>query len=45
MEIITLDEQNIENEHICCGFSDKKAVEGTRLKKEMIKQSLNQFPL
>ena len=33
MKIITLDENNIEDEHICCGFSDKKIAEGYSLKK------------
>lgn len=32
-DFITLDRENIAREHICCGFSDKKSVEGTALKK------------
>lgn len=40
MEIITLDENNIEDEHICCGFSDKKIADGYNLKKELIRQRL-----
>ncbi len=39
-KIISLTEENISNEHICCGFSDKKLAEGTRLKKELIKKRL-----
>lgn len=33
---ITLDNTNIENEHICCAFSDKKCSEGYQLKKEWL---------
>lgn len=33
MSYIDLNRYNIGEEHICCGFSDKKCVEGTRLKK------------
>jgi hypothetical protein len=36
LEIVTLNEDNIETEHICCGFSDKKSAEGYRLKKEWL---------
>lgn len=39
-KIISLTEKNIDNEHICCGFSDKKLAMGTRLKKELIKRRL-----
>lgn len=35
---ITLDSGTIESEHICCAFSDKKCVDGYRLKKEWLKQ-------
>lgn len=35
--IITLDQSNIENEHICCAISDKKCIEGYELKKEWLK--------
>jgi hypothetical protein len=35
-KIIQLDKTNIENEHICCAFSDKKCNEGYELKKELI---------
>ena len=40
-KIITLTKENIDNEHICCGFSDKKLANGTRLKKELIKSRLS----
>lgn len=33
MAYIDLNNYNIGEEHICCGFSDKKCVEGTQLKK------------
>ncbi len=33
MGYIDLTKNNIGEEHICCGFSDKKCVEGTQLKK------------
>lgn len=35
---ITLDPDNIDKEHICCGFSDKKCQEGYALKKEWLKK-------
>lgn len=39
-KIICLTEKNIDNEHICCGFSDIKHTTGTHLKKELIKRRL-----
>jgi hypothetical protein len=36
-KIISLTEDNIDKEHICCGFSDITLAKGTRLKKEFIK--------
>ena len=36
LQIVTLTEGNLEAEHICCGFADKKAVEGYQLKKEWL---------
>jgi len=36
-KIITLNSENIYNEHICCAFSDKKCIEGYNLKKEWLK--------
>ncbi len=37
-KIIKLDKSNIENEHICCAFSDKKCKESYDLKKEWLKR-------
>lgn len=37
-ELITLDERNIDSEHICCALADKKCVPGVKLKKEWLKQ-------
>ena len=36
MEFIKLTKENIQQEHICCGFSDKKCTEGYQLKKEWL---------
>ena len=36
LEIVTLSEDNITTDHICCGFADKKAVEGYQLKKKWL---------
>jgi GNAT superfamily N-acetyltransferase len=38
---ITLDTANMDREHICCAFSDKKCAEGYELKKEWLK---GEFP-
>lgn len=35
-KIIKLDRSNIEKEHICCAFSDKKCIESYNLKKEWL---------
>lgn len=35
---ITLTEDNIDKEHICCAFSDKKCLEGYESKKELCYQ-------
>lgn len=35
---ITLTKDNIDNEHICCAFSDKKCSEGYQMKKEWLRQ-------
>ncbi|AXH14394.1 GNAT family N-acetyltransferase [Malaciobacter mytili] len=44
MQYLILDENNIENEHICCGFSDKKCSEGYKAKKTWLKlQFKNNF--
>ncbi|MCJ7582789.1 MAG: GNAT family N-acetyltransferase [Candidatus Aminicenantes bacterium] len=40
-KIISLTQDNIDHEHICCGFSDQKHVAGTQLKKELIKRRLS----
>lgn len=37
-KIIELDLSNIDNEHICCAFSDKKCKESYDLKKEWLKK-------
>lgn len=36
MNFITLNKENIINEHICCAFSDKKCAEGYQLKKDWL---------
>lgn len=40
MEYITLTEENMEEEHICCAFSDKKCAEGYQAKKDWLKQEM-----
>lgn len=37
---ITLTKENIEKEHICCAFSDKKCKDSYELKKTWLKMSL-----
>lgn len=37
-EYITLTEDNIDKEHICCAFSDKKCLPGYELKKKWLKR-------
>ncbi len=37
-KIITLDKNNLANEHICCGFSDKKSKQGYELKKDGLRK-------
>lgn len=37
-EYITLTEENIDKEHICCAFSDKKCLSGYESKKEWLKK-------
>jgi len=41
LKFITLDKQNIESEHICCAFSDKKTVSGYAAKKEYLSNQIN----
>jgi len=36
MKFIKLTKENIQQEHICCGFSDKKCTAGYQLKKEWL---------
>ncbi len=39
-KIITLTPQNVENEHICCAFADKKCAEGYQSKKQWLMHRL-----
>lgn len=41
MGYITVDKSNIDSEHICCAFSDKKCVDSYRLKKQWLKQEFD----
>lgn len=38
---ITLTKENLDKEHICCAFSDKKCVEGYEMKKAWLKQEFD----
>lgn len=38
MSYITLTKENLDSEHICCAFSDKKCAEGYQLKKDWLKK-------
>lgn len=40
MAYITLTEENIEKEHICCAFSDRKCTEGYEAKKEWLRNEI-----
>ena len=40
-KIIKLDKTNIEKEHICCAFSDKKCKESYELKKDWLKKEFD----
>lgn len=40
-EYITLTKENIDMEHICCAFSDKKCTKGYELKKAWLKQEFD----
>lgn len=40
-KIITLDRSNIDKEHICCAFSDKKCKDSYELKKEWLKNEFD----
>jgi hypothetical protein len=37
-KIITLDQSNIDKEHICCAISDKKCKDSYELKKDWLRQ-------
>lgn len=41
MEYITLTETNLDSEHICCAFSDKKCTHSYDLKKRWLKQEFD----
>ena len=41
IEFITLDKSNIDKEHICCAFSDKKCKESYELKKDWLKKEFD----
>ena len=43
IDFITLTKDNIEKEHICCAFSDKKCQESYNLKKEKTKSRLLRY--
>lgn len=38
---ITLTKENIDTEHICCAFSDKKCIEGYEMKKAWLKKEFD----
>jgi GNAT superfamily N-acetyltransferase len=40
-KIITLDKSNLNSEHICCAFSDKKCKDSYQLKKEWLKKEFD----
>lgn len=40
-KIVTLDRSNIDTEHICCAFSDKKCKDSYELKKEWLKNEFD----
>ena len=41
MPFITLTKANLESEHICCAFSDKKSVEGYKAKKQWLAEEID----
>ena len=41
MEIKTLNEKNIAEEHICCAISDKKCIDGYNQKKNCLKKQFS----
>ncbi|GGY44572.1 GNAT family acetyltransferase [Bacterioplanes sanyensis] len=42
VDVIALDRSNIEDEHICCAFSDKKCAQGYQAKKDWLTQQFEQ---
>ncbi|MBN1486327.1 MAG: GNAT family N-acetyltransferase [Anaerolineae bacterium] len=42
LELVTLTPDNLEDEHICCAFSDKKSVEGYNLKKSWLRERITE---
>lgn len=40
-KIIKIDRSNIDKEHICCAFSDKKCIESYNLKKDWLKKEFD----
>jgi ribosomal protein S18 acetylase RimI-like enzyme len=42
LQIVKLDEDNLESEHICCGFASKKNEEGYRLKKAWLRARIGE---
>ncbi|GMQ60056.1 GNAT family N-acetyltransferase [Vallitalea sediminicola] len=42
MNFITLTNDNIEDEHICCAISDKKSIEGYRAKKKWLAEQIEE---
>ncbi len=41
MSFVLLNQENIDDQHICCAFSDKKCAEGYQLKKNWLKKQFN----
>ncbi|MCT4634105.1 MAG: GNAT family N-acetyltransferase [Firmicutes bacterium] len=41
MNFITLTKDNIDDEHICCAFSDKKSIDGYKAKKDWLKDQID----
>ena len=40
-KFITLNKTNIDTEHICCAFSDKKCADSYQLKKDWLKNEFD----
>ena len=41
MEYVTLDDQNLQDHHICCAFSDKKCRDGYTAKKDWLREQFS----